>query len=40
MSSFDMPKAELGDIVLFYAHENATPVPAIVSVPASRTLTL
>jgi hypothetical protein len=40
VSSYDMPKADLGDIVLFYAHEGATPVPAIVSVVASRTLTL
>ena len=38
--SYEMPKADLGDIVLFYAHEGATPVPAIVSVTASRTLTL
>lgn len=40
MSSYEMPKADLGDIVLFYAHEGATPVPAIVAVTASRTLTL
>ncbi len=38
--SYEMPTAELGDIVLFYAHEGATPVPAIVAVKASRTLTL
>lgn len=40
MSSYEMPKADLGDIVMFYAHEGATPVPAIVAVTASRTLTL
>jgi hypothetical protein len=40
MSSYEMPKAELGDIVLYYPHEGATPVPAIVAVTASRTLTL
>ncbi len=38
--SYEMPKAELGDIVMYYAHEGATPVPAIVAVTASRTLTL
>lgn len=38
--SYEMPTADLGDIVLFYAHEGATPVPAIVAVKASRTLTL
>lgn len=38
--SYEMPKAELGDIVLFYAHEGATPVPAIVTVKATRTLML
>jgi len=38
--SYEMPTAELGDIVLFYAHEGASPVPAIVAVKASRTLTL
>jgi hypothetical protein len=35
-----MPKAELGDFVLFYAHEGAKPVPALVTEVASRTLTL
>lgn len=35
-----MPTAELGDIVLYYAHEGATPCPAFVAVKASRTLTL
>lgn len=38
--SYEMPTAELGDLVLYYVHEGATPVPAIVSVKASRTLTL
>ena len=38
--NYEMPSASLGDIVLFYAHEGATPVPAIVAVTASRTLTL
>lgn len=38
--TYEMPKAELGDWVLFYAHEGAQPVPALVSSAASRTLTL
>lgn len=38
--NYEMPTAELGDLVLYYVHEGATPVPAIVSVKASRTLTL
>lgn len=40
MTEFTMPKVSLGDIVLFYVHEGATPVPAIVTTSASRTLTL
>lgn len=38
--NYKMPTAELGDLVLYYVHEGATPVPAFVSVKASRTLTL
>lgn len=38
--SYEMPSADLGDIVLFYAHEGAPPTPAFVSVKAARTLTL
>jgi hypothetical protein len=40
MSDFSMPTAQLGEWVLFYAHEGATPVPALVSSVSSRTLTL
>ena len=40
MSEFSMPKAELGDFVLFFAHEGAKPVPALVTDVAARTLTL
>lgn len=38
--TYEMPAADIGDIVLFYQHENSIPVPAIVAVKASRTLTL
>ena len=38
--SYEMPTAELGDTVLYYAHEGATPTPAVVTTAASRTLTL
>lgn len=38
--SYEMPSADLGEWVLFYAHEGANPVPALVSGTASRTLTL
>ncbi|NBT76279.1 MAG: hypothetical protein EBT15_10000 [Betaproteobacteria bacterium] len=40
MSGYEMPKAELGDWVLYFVHEGATPVPALVSQVSSRTLTL
>ena len=40
MSDFSMPKAELGDFVLFMPHEGAKPVPALVTDVAARTLTL
>lgn len=35
-----MPTAELGDWVLFRAHEGADPVPAMVTKASQRTLTL
>lgn len=38
--SYEMPKASLGEWVLFYAHEGAEPVPALVSGVSSRTLNL
>jgi hypothetical protein len=40
MTDFTMPTAELGEWVLFYAHEGADPVPALVSGVSSRTLNL
>jgi hypothetical protein len=40
MSEYEMPKAELGEWVLFYVHENADPVPALVTQVSSRTLHL
>ena len=40
MTEFKMPKAELGEFVLYYAHEGAAPVPALVTQVSSRTLTL
>lgn len=40
MSDFKMPTAELGDFVLYYRHEGAAPVPALVTNVSSRTLTL
>jgi hypothetical protein len=38
--SYEMPKAEVGEIVLFQAHEGAPQVPAIVCKAAARTVTL
>lgn len=38
--SYEMPQADLGEWVLFYAHEGAQPVPALVSSVSDRTLTL
>ena len=38
--SYEMPKAEVGEIVLFQVHEGAPQVPAIVCKAAARTLTL
>lgn len=35
-----MPSANLGDFVLYYRHEGADPVPALVTHVSSRTLTL
>lgn len=35
-----MPSAELGEFVLYYRHEGAAPVPALVTNVSSRTLTL
>lgn len=40
MSDFKMPTAELGEFVLYYRHEGAAPVPALVTGVSSRTLTL
>lgn len=40
MSEFTMPTAELGEWVLFYSHEGAPPVPALVTQVSSRTLHL
>lgn len=38
--NYEMPKADVGEIVLFYVHENADPVPALVCKAGSRTLNL
>jgi hypothetical protein len=38
--SYEMPKAEVGEIVLFMPHEGAPAVPAIVCKASARTLTL
>ena len=38
--SYEMPKAEVGEIVLFQVHEGAPHVPAIVCKASARTLTL
>lgn len=38
--SYEMPKAEVGEIVLFMPHEGAPPCPALVCKASSRTLTL
>ena len=38
--SYSMPKADLGDFVLYYRHEGADPVPALVTGLSTRTLTL
>ena len=40
MSDYVMPKAELGDFVLYYRHEGAEPVPALVTSVSTRTLTV
>ena len=40
MADYKMPSAELGDFVLYYRHEGADPVPALVTQVGSRTLTL
>jgi hypothetical protein len=40
MSDYVMPSAEVGDWVLFRAHEGAEAVPAMVTRASSRTLTL
>jgi hypothetical protein len=40
MSDYVMPTAEVGDWVLFRAHEHADVVPAMVTKVSSRTLTL
>jgi len=40
MSDFKMPTAELGEFVLYYRHEGADPIPALVTHVSSRTLTL
>jgi hypothetical protein len=40
MSDYAMPAAEVGDWVLFRAHEGADVVPAMVTKVSSRTLTL
>lgn len=38
--TFDMPIADVGEIVLYRAHQGADPVPAIVCRAGSRTLNL
>jgi hypothetical protein len=38
--SYEMPKAEVGEIVLFQTHEGSPHVPAIVCKASARTLTL
>jgi hypothetical protein len=38
--SYVMPKAVVGDWVLFYPHKEADPVPALVVTASSRTLNL
>jgi hypothetical protein len=40
MSDYTMPTADLGDFVLYYAHEGADPVPALVTNVSKRTLTV
>jgi hypothetical protein len=40
MSDYVMPTAELGDWVLFRAHDGAETVPAVVTKVSQRTLTL
>lgn len=40
MTSYEQPKAELGEWVLFRQHEGADQVPAMVSKVSQRTLTL
>lgn len=40
MSSFSMPEAKIGDIVLYYPHQGAEPVMAFVTQTSARTLTL
>lgn len=40
MTEFKMPEARLGDFVLYYRHEGADPVVALVTHVAARTLTL
>lgn len=37
---YQMPAAELGDFVLYYRHEGAAPVPALVTGVSQRVLTL
>lgn len=38
--SYEMPKASVGDWVLFFPHADADPVPAVVIAASSRTLSL
>jgi hypothetical protein len=38
--NYEMPKADVGEIVLFMPHEGASSVPAIVCKASARTLTL
>jgi len=40
MSDYAMPTAELGDWVLFRAHEGAEAIPAVVTKVSQRTLTM
>jgi hypothetical protein len=40
MSDYKMPSASLGEFVLFFPHEGASPVPALVTNVSARTLTL
>lgn len=39
-TTYEMPKADLGDFVVFYRHEGAEPNVAVVTGVSTRTLTL